>query len=466
MRKSLLLITTWFLAVGLWAQRTLLVKNINIVDVEKGSLQKNAHVLIKGNTIVKVANAVSMAGFQYDTVVDGSRRYLIPGLWDMHTHTWSEEQIFPLLIANGVTGIRGMFDEMGNVKRWRKKISDGEIIGPLLKVSGPIVDGPQPIWPGSVAIKDTLQARRIVDSLKNKLQTDFVKVYSLLSREAYFTIADEANKQKFPFAGHVPNLVTVLEAARAGQKSQEHLYGFLEAASDSADYFLRLVQGKITDSSLKDRSQRKAFILRTFNPKRLNHLLQEMKTYDSWICPTLTVNRGIAYMNDSTLLQHPRMQYLGSFYKNFWDPTKDFRFKTWTNETFNLYRKEFEIKLQVVKAMQHNGIKLLAGTDYPNPHCYPGFGIHDELAWMVKAGLTPAQALRTATINPAVYFNMENQIGSVAPGKIANLVLLDANPLENISNTQKINAVIVNGRFLSRADLDALLEKVKKMVNQ
>jgi hypothetical protein len=466
MRKNLLLLTTWFLTITVCAQRSLLIKNIDIVDVEKGKLQKNSDVLVRGTVIIKITRGISTTGLPYDTVVDGAGRYLLPGLWDMHTHTWSEEQIFPLLIANGVTGIRGMFDEMGNVKRWRKKINDGEITGPLLKVSGPIVDGPQPIWPGSVAIKDTLQARRAVDSLKNKLQTDFVKVYSLLSREAYFTIADEANKQKFPFAGHVPNVVTVLEAAKAGQKSQEHLYGFIEAASDSADYFLKLVQGKITDSSLKDRAQRKAFILRTFNPQKLNRLLQELKTYDSWICPTLTVNRGIAYMNDSTLLRHPRMQYLAGFYKNFWDPAKDFRFKTWTNETFNLYRKEFEIKLQVVKAMQDNGIKLLAGTDYPNPHCYPGFGIHDELEWMVKAGLTPAQALRTATIHPAIFFQMDKQLGTIAEGKTANLVLLDANPLENISNTQKINAVVVNGKILNRADLDALLERVKKMANQ
>jgi hypothetical protein len=297
------------------------------------------------------------------------------------------------------------------------------------------------------------------------LRTDFVKVYSLLSREAYFAIADEANKQKIPFAGHVPNVVTVLEAAKAGQKSQEHLYGFLEASSDSADYLLQLAQGKIIDTSFKV-VKKKALILDTYNPKKLQVLLQDMKSYDSWICPTLTVNRGIAYMNDSTLLNHPRMQYLGGFYKNFWDPNKDFRFKTWTTQTFDLYKREFEIKLQVVKAMQDNGIKLLAGTDYPNPHCYPGFGIHDELEWMVKAGLTPAQALRTATLNPAIFFNMDKQMGTVAEGKTASLVLLDANPLESISNTQKINAVVVNGKFLNRTDLDALLEKVKKMAGK
>jgi hypothetical protein len=465
MKKNILLIGLLFFISSAVAQKTFLIKNVHIVDVEKGILLKNTDVLISGNTITNINTGKNKTTIKYDSAIEGNNRYLIPGLWDMHTHTWSEEQIFPLLIANGVTGIRGMFDDMSNVKRWRKKINDGEITGPVLKVSGPIVDGPKPIWPGSVAIKDTVQARRTVDSLKNKLQTDFVKVYSLLSRENYFAIADEANKQKIPFAGHVPNVVTVLEAAKAGQKSQEHLYGFLEAASDSADYLMAIAQGKMTDTTFKG-AKRKAFILQTYNPKKLQALLQQLKAYDSWICPTLTVNRGIAYMNDSTLLNHPNMQYLGVFYRNFWDPAKDFRFKTWTSETFDLYRKEFEIKLQVVKAMHDAGIRLLAGTDYPNPHCYPGFGIHEELEWMVKAGLTPAQALRTATINPAIYFNMEKQMGTIAEGKTANLVLLDANPLENISNTQKINTVVVNGKFLIKSDLDALLEKVKKMVNK
>lgn len=461
----MLLIYLLFFTIGTLAQKTFLIKNVHIVDVEKDVLIKNTDVLISGIIITKIGGTKNKTSIKFDSTIDGTNRYLIPGLWDMHTHTWSEEQIFPLLIANGVTGIRGMYDDMNNVKRWRKKINEGELTGPLLKVSGPIVDGPKPIWPGSVAIKDTVQARRTVDSLKNKLHTDFVKVYSLLSRQNYFAIADEANKQKIPFAGHVPNEVTVLEAAKAGQKSQEHLYGFLEAASDSAGYLLQLAQGKIIDTTFKG-AKKKAFILNTYNPKKLQALLQDMKSYDSWICPTLTVNHGIAYMNDSTLLNHPRMQYLGAFYKNFWDPSKDFRFKNLTKENFDLYRKEFEIKLQVVKTMQDNGIKLLAGTDYPNPHCYPGFGIHDELEWMVKAGLTPVQALRTATINPAIYFNMEKQMGSIAEGKTANLVLLEANPLENISNTQKINAVVVNGKFLSRVDLDGLLEKVKKMVGK
>jgi imidazolonepropionase-like amidohydrolase len=463
MKKCLLATGLILMITGLWAQRSILIKNVHIIDVEKGSLIKNADVLIKGTLITQINTGKNKKVIAADSTINGTGLFLMPGLWDMHTHTWNEAQIFPLLIANGVTGIRGMFDDMNTIKRWRDKMNSGQLTGPMFKVSGPIVDGPKPIWPGSVAIKDTLEARKAVDSIKNKLHTDFIKVYSLLSREAYFAIADEARKQKISFAGHVPNVVTVLEAARAGQKSQEHLYGFLEAASDSAAYIMQVAQGKITDSSFKG-AKRKAFILKTYNPKKLAALLQEIKTTDSWICPTLTVNRGIAWMNDSTLLNNPRMQYLGTFYKNFWDPTKDFRFKTWTAETFDLYKKEFEIKLQIVKAMQDNGIGLLAGTDYPNPHCYPGFGIHDELEWMVKAGLTPAQALRTATLNPAIYFTLQNTLGTVAQGKMASLLLLNANPLENISNTQKINAVLLNGIFFSRADLDNMLEKVKKMV--
>jgi imidazolonepropionase-like amidohydrolase len=178
----------------------------------------------------------------------------------------------------------------------------------------------------------------------------------------------------------------------------------------------------------------------------------------------MTVNYGIAQMDDTTLLNSSRMQYMGIFYRNFWDYRKDFRFKTFTEETFSLFKKEFDLKLKIVKAIHDAGIPLIAGTDFPNPHCYPGFSLHDELQWYVKAGLTPAQALRTATFNPALYFGIQQTHGTVAIGKTANLVMLSNSPLDDITNTQKIEMVILRGKVLTRKDLDDMLTKVKKMV--
>lgn len=446
------------------AQQTVLIENIHIVDVEKGTLLKNRNVLISNDVITSITERKNKNRPKADTVIDGTGKYLMPGLWDMHTHTWNDATTFPLLIANGITGIRGMFDEMKNINQWREKMAAGTTTGPAIYAAGPIVDRPKPVWPGSVAVKDAATGRRTVDSLKNKLKVDFVKVYSLLSRESYFAIADECKKQNISFAGHVPNEVTVLEAANAGQKTQEHLYGFIEIASDSADYWFQYQQGKIKDSAFLKRSYRKDFLYRTYNEQKLKTVLQKIKQTNTWICPTLTVNRGIAYVNDTTLLNDPRMVYMGTFIKNFWDARQDFRFKSWTEKDFEQSRYEFELKLKIVKLIHNAGIPLLAGTDYPNPHCYIGFGLHDELEWLVKAGLTPAEALKTATINPAKFMNIADKNGTVAINKKANLVLLAKNPLEQISNTKTIEMVLLNGQVFTAVQLQAMMEGVKKLV--
>lgn len=459
--RTFLLLLACFCAELSFSQRTILIRNIDLIDVEKGVVKRRADILIKDSIITSITYRTSPPAA--DTVIDGRGKFLIPGLWDMHTHVWSDEFFFPLLIANGVTGIRDMFESIRAVEIWKKKMAEGKIDGPEMRVAGPILDGPKPVWPGSVAVSTPEEGRRAVDSLKNILHTDFVKVYSLLSRDSYFAIADEAQKEHIPFAGHVPNVISVSEAAKSGQKSQEHMYGFLEEASDSADYLMQVIRGEIKDSVLTDRVQRMQFLFRTYNTRRLQDLLHTIKTTDTWICPTLTVLHAVGYMNDSSLLSDPRMQYMGRGIRNSWDPRKDARFRNWTPATFAAFRQDFNYKLRIIKALREAGIPLLAGTDFPNPYCFPGFSLHEELQWFVKAGLTPAEALQTATINPARYFGIEQHTGSVAEGKTASLVILSADPLSDISNTQKIEMVILRGKVLNKVALQGLLDKAKKI---
>jgi hypothetical protein len=437
---------------------------VNIIDVEKGVMLPNQHVLINNGLIESITDAAKNGVPITDSMVMAKGMYLIPGLWDMHTHIWASSTTFPLLIANGVTGVRGMFEQMSNVATWQKEMASGEIDDPQLKVAGPIVDGPKPIWPGSVAVSNAAEGRKAVDSLKNTLKTDFIKVYSLLGRDSYFAIADESMRQQIPFAGHVPNTVSVVEAAKAGQASQEHLYGFIEAASDSAAYWFQYLEGGIKDSRLVKRADRKAFLFRTYSEDKLASVLSDIKSTNTYICPTLTVNRGIAYIDDTLLLQDERMQYMGNFMKNFWDYRKDFRFKSWTPQDFADAKKEYEIKLGIVRKIHQAGIPILAGTDFPNPHCYIGFGIHDELKLLVKAGLSAAEALQTATTNPAKYFGLLQQEGTVAVGKKANLILLQQNPLQDIAHTSAIEMVVLAGKFFSASQLAELKLKVSKMV--
>lgn len=445
-------------------ERRIVLQGVNIVDVGKGIILSNQYVAIAGDRISEMGKASAMRAKAGDSLVKCEGQYLIPGLWDMHTHVWMAEYYFPLFIANGVTGHRGMLEAMTLAAQWKKQ---GETAGTMIPAgfyAGPVLDGPKPTWPNSVAVSNPEQGRRMVDSLKNKLHVDFLKVYSGLSKESYYAIVDEARKQQISFGGHVPGSMTLLECVRAGQKTTEHMMGFIETSSDSSDYYYAVMRGEIKDSLLRNnRMVRREMLRRTFSEKKLQSLIEELKKNDSWVCPTMTVLRGIAYIKDSTLMNDPRMQYTMPMFKNMWNPANDFRFRNSPPEFFENEKKEFELNKRIIKLLHKGGVKLLAGTDTPNPYCWPGFSVHDELQLMVESGLTPAQALQTATLNPAIFFNILKDYGSVSKDKIASLVLLKDNPLTNISNTKNIEAVILRGKFISSNELSDILSKIRKM---
>lgn len=436
----------------------LTIRNVNVVDVKSGEIKRNVNVVIEQNRIKRVSQT---GGSYKGKVVDGTGKYLIPGLWDMHTHNWNSEQFFPMMLANGVTGIRDMFGQMANINKWRKEIAEGRLDGPVIFASGPIVDGPKPVWPGSIAIGNPVQVHSVLDSMKNILHVDFIKVYSLMPRDVYFKLAEEAKKQNIPFAGHIPNEITVLEAAKSGQKSQEHLLGFIQDASDSASYMMKVAQRIIIDTTFRDRTTRLRMQLRTFNSKKLSTLISELTKHDTWICPTLTVNRSIGHLMDTAFINDPRIQYMMPGIKQMWNPANDFRFKTLPPEYYELNQKIFALQLNVVKQLNHAGIRLLAGTDFPNPYCFPGFSLHDELQLMVEAGLSPLQALQTATINPALFLDITKDYGTIEESRIANLVLLDKNPLENIQYTKRIQGVVINGKYLGKQQISQMLSDLR-----
>lgn len=465
MRKILLVqAMTLVVAIAFSQEPRIVLQNVNIVDVEKGIILPKKSVAIQGGRIVSTGNASQFPRQANDSIVSCTGQYLIPGLWDMHTHVWVPDYYFSLFVANGVTGHRGMLENITAAANWRQQGNTAGTLYPAGFYAGPVADGPKPTWPGSVAISDTEQARRTVDSLKNKLHTDFIKVYSGLSREHYYAIAEEAKKLNFPFAGHVPGSMTLAECVRAGQKSVEHMMGFMEEASDSSDYYWGMMRGTIEDTVLRNsRSARRAFLARTFSEKKLLSLIGEMKKNEVWICPTMTVNRGIAYLNDTSMARDPRLKYVMPMMKNNWNPANDFRFRDAAPDYFDIEKREYAVKKKIIKLLHQGGVKLLAGTDTPNPYCIPGFSLHDELEIFVESGLTPAQALQTATLNPAIFFNILNDYGTIAENKWASLVLLKENPLKNISNTKQIAAVILRGKFIGANGLGELLAKAGKM---
>ncbi len=428
--------------------------HVTIIDVTGAASKRDTTVVITGDRISAIGDNLPVpAGAQ---VVDATGKFLIPGLWDMHVH-WYVRDTFTLFIANGVTGVRQMFGN-SDLLRWRDQIAKGSLLGPRMVVASPIIDGPQPIWPNSIAVRNEDEGRKAVRRVK-QWGADFVKVYALLPRDAYFGIADEAKQQGITFVGHVPSSVSPAEASDAGQKSIEHLTGILIASSDKET---ELRDKLVKADSPEARGRVQAMALETYNQKKAADLIARFAKNQTWQCPTLTVLRSSAYVGDENFRRDGRLRYIPRLLQQRWN----FRVTNRSGGDSAVEKKVLQKQFEIVGAMQKAGVPILAGTDTGNPYCFPGFSLHDELALLVLAGLTPVEALRSATLNPAKFFGLDQTLGTIEQGKIADLVLLDANPLLDIRNTQRISAVVSNGHLFDRKALDKMLGEAEVSANR
>jgi imidazolonepropionase-like amidohydrolase len=455
-------------------QNILAISDVTVIDATGAPAKPHMIVITTGDRITKIAKTGEVAIPKNAQVINGTGKFLIPGLWDMHVHAVLKglpETYFPMFIANGVTGVRDMAADLGLLKQLRKEINEGRRLGPRL-IGGQMVDGPMPVWPGlPISISNEVDARQAAASVKNS-GADFIKVYSLIPREAYFALADEAKKRGITFAGHVPISVSASEASDAGQKSIEHLEGVLRACStietELRKTLVEAVNGaKDTDqmraSLVRVLSQTESRALETYSREKAAALFARFAANGTWHAPTLVVYRGAVFSNDSDFTNDPRLKYVRRDIRESWKNQDDFRLK----ESSGYFNKIlFQKRLELILVMHRAGVKMLAATDALGWYVFPGFSLHDELELFVDAGLSPMEALQTATRNPADYLGLIDMVGTVETGKKADLVLLEANPLENISNTKRISAVIVGGRLIPKASLEKMLLDVEAAANK
>lgn len=451
---------------GAQTDSALVIRNVTVVDVETGQRSPGLSVLISGNRITRVGSLTPADLPPNARTIDGRGKFLIPGLWDFHVHTAYPglfNMMSPLYIANGITGVREMFGTMQAVQAWRTAVAGRSLPGPRVVAAGHILDGPKPIWQGSAAAATPDDGRRIVDSLKSA-GADFIKVYSLLPRDVYLAIAEQAKAKNIPFAGHVPEAVDFREASNAGQRTMEHLTGMPIACSSREAEFRAARTAALGDQQAWRRvaTEQGVPIRESYDAKKCAELFAILKKNTSWQVPTLTVNRNMAYLDDSTMASDPRLKYIPKFLSSGWNPKTDFRLKDRTPAQWQSAKKTYDLQVRMVGEMYKAGVPMLAGTDVLNPYCLPGFSLHDELAYLVSAGLTPLDAIRSATINPARFLGAADTLGTVAQNKVADLLLLDADPLVDVRNTTRINAVVANGRLYDRAALDGLLSAAEK----
>ena len=465
------LIVGLFLTAFLWAGEqpkstddVLIFTNVNVVGMRDGEIAQGVTLVIKKGRISGLAKVGFVGQGRNIQIVNAHGKYLIPGLWDMHVHSafispaWDEKVIYPLYIANGVTGVRDMGGDPDVLEARRKRIESGELLGPHLRLAGPFLAAGKSDRQ-TIAVNTPEDARQAVDTVK-KRGLDFVKILSV-SRESYFAIAEESAKEKIPFVGHVPHSVGAREAATAGQKSIEHLTGILLACSSREDE-LR-AQGLAALEKRDYAAYRKLGpqIMATYDPAKAGALFLQLAQRNIWQVPTLVWTETNSRIEDAELGSDPRLKYVPASVREQWDPAK-LREKTSPEELAAL-RAEAARDLELVKAMHSAGVRFMAGSDGPDPYVYPGFSLHDELEWLVKSGFTPLQALQSATFNPALFMSNMDKYGVVELQRAADLVLLDANPLDDIRNTRKIFGVVVGGKYYSRRDLDTMLQQVEKL---
>jgi hypothetical protein len=429
---------------------SLAITHISVADGTGAPLQRDMTVLVRGTRIAAVGPSATMSVPRDAHVLDGSGRYLIPGLWDMHVHlTVAGRMSVPLFPVNGVTGVRDMGGDLTTIDGYRAEIAQGTLLGPHIYRAGPFLDGPKKNALYRVTLRSADDARNAVDSLK-RLGVDFLKVHSRVPREAYFAVLAEAKTQNLRVAGHLPRGISPSEAALAGQASIEHTESLLEGVH-------------FADSTSQRHTSREDFAL--LSGSAADSLFALFKRSGTSIDPTLVEYNVFAHIGDTRVTNDARLQYVSPELREYWN--RFFPVDTAETIAATAGRREYLRRFMgLVYAMHNAGVPILAGTDVGASYIYPGFSLHDELALLVEAGIPPADVLKAATSGAASFLGVSDSVGTVQAGKLADLVIIDGNPLVDIRSTQSIRTVIVNGRVLDAAERRTILAATARAATQ
>lgn len=445
MRRLLLLALFAVLPIPpVFSQARTAIVDVTVIDGTDHAPRKNATVVIEGTKIVAVLNAKQEL-HPGAKQVDGSGKFLIPGLWnnDLHGSFEDGKAHFGDLLSAGVTTIRDMGAPLDDIVRLREASASGSLIGPRIFIAGPLMEGPTPIRMGLIVdLFSQAQAREEVRTLKQH-NVDYVEVDTTLTPELYWAIADEAKRQGLPLVGHIPAKISAWDLPKAGQIDVEHLGGrffnVLVACSSDEGYFMKQLASTY-DNILKALGEKKPIIEPQFKADFDQRLLDTFNERKAQRLFRLYARQGIA--------QTPTLYVL----KTLWDTNKEQ--DNLTDSDMEYGKRVFAKDLEVVHEMTKDGVTILAGTD--GSYAEGGRALQSELQLLVEAGLTPLQALQAASRDAARAMGVANEVGTIESGKTADMILLNANPLDDISNTSKIDTVVLHGRLFSPKELAAL----------
>ena len=445
----------------------LLIRHATIIDVASGKTIANQAIAVAGDDIRAVGpdRAISRQ-YAAKRSVDAAGRFAMPGLWDMHVHFGGgpelieeNRNLLPLYVAYGVTTVRDCAADISpSVLEWRAAVANGQLLGPRIFTSGPKLEGYKPLWKGTLEVGTPSEVNAALDRLQ-AMKVDFVKITdNTLKPDVFLYALKEAKRRGLKTSAHTPYALTIIQAADAGLSSVEHVDYLIKAGSPKeavigADY----VAGKLNYSQASD-----AFV-DTFDKAYARNIYRDLAKRHIAVTPTLNMGRILAYLDREDHSKDTALAYIGPGLRKTYDWRVERAAKA-TPEQVAARHKEYELSRQVMPMLVAAGIPILAGTDagYLNSFNYPGQGIQDELQRYVESGLTPQQALASATITGPAFLGYSARYGSIAPGKAADILILDANPLKDIRATRSIRGVVVHGSLLDRTALDTMLAEVKR----
>ncbi|HYJ53864.1 MAG TPA: amidohydrolase family protein [Allosphingosinicella sp.] len=449
----------------------LLVRHAAIVDVASGTVTADRAIAVRGDRILAVgADAAIAARYSAARIVDASGAFAMPGLWDMHVHfgggdtlVAENRALIPIYLAYGITTVRDCAGDLPQeVLRWRDETAAGTLLGPRIFTSGPKLEGLHPIWHGTIEVDSPAAVDAALDRLQ-AMRVDFIKITdNTLRPEIFLYAAQAAHRRGLRVSAHTPYALTIEAAARAGLSAVEHLDYMIKAGSPreaeiAADY----AAGRLTYA------QAGARLRESFDPAYAAASYRRLAALGIAVTPTLNMTRIIAWLNEEDHSHDEGLALIGPGLRATYD-WRVGRAAHWTPEEVASRRRDYQLSLRILPMLRDAGIPILAGTDagYLNSFNYPGQGLHDELARYVEAGLTPAQALRTATITGPDFMGVAAHYGALAAGRTADIVLLDANPLADIAATRRIRTVVTRGRVLDRAALDSILAEARAVASR
>lgn len=447
------------------AAQATVIDNVSVIDVATGTVRAGQRVVVTNTRITAMGPMAQVSSPAAATTVDGTGRFLMPGLWDMHVHAAAPaaRAWFAIFLANGVTGVRDMASGVDSFLAARAALASGSIIGPRMVGGGVLVDGTPIVYPAAIShpVRTPDEARHAVDSLASR-GVDFIKAYEMLPESAYFALADQARRRGIPYAGHLPLMVDAVAAARAGHKSFEHLRGLEIACSGKADSLRSVARRMIEQGQDQPGMRLRASIhsaLRpvayaTYDEATCARVIAGLAGAGAWQTPNLVLSTQGAFRHDTTESFQRWVRFMPEPQRTQWQRTAGSPGRGRGGQG-----PAVDWALRLTKRLHDAGVRVLPGTDFPIEAMVPGAAVHEELALLVKAGLTNAEALRAGTLNPPTFLGLTDSLGTVEVGKVADLVLLDANPLENIRHLSRVRAVWSSGRYLNREALDGLLAR-------